>query len=546
MNKTLTGEERVSTVRINRKEVMKRNLEMVGITSVLEGFKISVDLFKAKEERNIMKKLKSSVKRTLTKRLAECSNFDDIVQLADEVSFGNMKVKILSEIKEDVKGNNSVDEQAVNFLKILQQITKNTYVGVKEKMPMYISLGIRGDVSSGATCLDKISSSKHDSSYYFKKHKTRELYRVYDLVTALTDVLVTNALATFADTKINDSSFFQTMTENVTTEKDLESFILDSEEFIYRRDKNSLIRFIAEEFLYEYEFANNKTNDEVEIASTYAKAFQMKKNINQSHLKVMRNNSFLQNYKEVEIDNDVDLKEFKKIEEEYVALSHKIFLPKNGGSFRIKKLGKHRAAGIYFPHVDATICDLDHPSSFIHEMGHAIDYTFDKSEGTRILSERDTFKDIRKMYRDILVSRVGRLGDARKSHYVGKRFYYYVKPTEIFARAMEVYYSIKGIETSFLKEKSFYESKIEYVMEDDFISLIVTYFDELLSQRIIRPIKETTHIVNSKVEENIEQDCRKELLSFPLGKVENVADFINFGDATELNEGNSMQLSFFL
>ncbi len=80
--------------------------------------------------------------------------------------------------------------------------------------------------------------------------------------------------------------------------------------------------------------------------------------------------------------------------------------------------------------------------SFVHEYGHALDY----ATGSGLLSMRDDFKPIVARYRE-------NLSLNGKGTYVANKAEYYTAPTEVFARAFELYVSEAGLNSIFLKSK---------------------------------------------------------------------------------------------
>src|SRR5699024_4230619 len=151
-------------------------------------------------------------------------------------------------------------------------------------------------------------------------------------------------------------------------------------------------------------------------------------------------NEFLGKYGYVEIDNDVDLNKFEKLSQEFKELSHKIYIPKaDDHSFRIKKLGKHRAAGIYFSGMKSTIVDIDNPDAYIHELGHQIDYTLGKGS---LISASLSFRHIIDEYKVLIRDAVNELDNDNsfKKSWFGNSSYngdYYFQPTEIMARSLD-------------------------------------------------------------------------------------------------------------
>ena len=55
---------------------------------------------------------------------------------------------------------------------------------------------------------------------------------------------------------------------------------------------------------------------------------------------------------------------------------------------------------------------------------------------------------------------------------------YYTAPTEVFARAFELYVSEAGLNSIFLKSKEIYETNIEYSLFDEQMrEKVMVYFD---------------------------------------------------------------------
>lgn len=214
-------------------------------------------------------------------------------------------------------------------------------------------------------------------------------------------------------------------------------------------------------------------------ATVYARFFETKKHINKSTFKVMKNNCFKENFGYVELDNDVDLMKFKKIEREFLEFKKVVPLPElNDHSFRVKKLGRIKADGVYVSSpVKSLIIDIAAPNSFAHECLHLIDYTVMKD--STLLSEGIRFRPIVDKYKELVSKKVDSLenGDAFKSQWFSNKKYnkdYYLDYSEIFARAGEMYlFYIAKVETSFLYDN--YNS-IVFPKDDEFMNMISDYF----------------------------------------------------------------------
>lgn len=173
-----------------------------------------------------------------------------------------------------------------------------------------------------------------------------------------------------------------------------------------------------------------------ELGETQAKVFQTKKHITKEKLDLMATSKLLDRFSFVEIDNDIDNDTYKFIES---AISKVPFLlPQGVVELRFRKLGNYQATGLWFPYINNLCVDIRDVSSFIHEYGHAIDYLL--TNDSRVpLSMQVDFVDIRtKVFKDYQASKIFKLG-------------YYGAPTEIFARAFEVYVVNEGYITNLVK-----------------------------------------------------------------------------------------------
>ncbi|MBE0451939.1 MAG: hypothetical protein IBX70_14020, partial [Clostridia bacterium] len=182
----------------------------------------------------------------------------------------------------------------------------------------------------------------------------------------------------------------------------------------------------------------------------YAATFQLKKNIPEKTLERMNTSPLLKYFDEVEYDELVDLETIKQFENEIISFikTFKIPVPANA-SFKVRRLGKIKAAGVFYPFYNTLAVDVNHPNSFIHEYWHMIDYYMkDNSShftGERLSSRRD-FLDIVKEYKDVVGKTIEKLPDssAVKCLHYGKTKYnkdYYFENTEVFARCAEMYFA---------------------------------------------------------------------------------------------------------
>ena len=208
--------------------------------------------------------------------------------------------------------------------------------------------------------------------------------------------------------------------------------------------------------------------------SECARAFETKKNIPEKILRVMDNNKFLNDFSYVEIDEGTDLYKFHVIENEWnkikVGLNLDCFLKDIKPELRFKKLGKHRALGLYYPGLKCICVDITSPSSFLHEFAHFIDYTFADKQLSLQMDFYPLIREYQKSYNNYLAIN-DNLNNKRK---------YFFTPTEIFARCFELYLINKEVKTSFLKEKNELTIKGGYpYIDETFNKLITSYFDNM-------------------------------------------------------------------
>lgn len=251
-----------------------------------------------------------------------------------------------------------------------------------------------------------------------------------------------------------------------------------------KRDKSSETTYIdfcylSELFillLKEYEIDKQEDAYERELSSTCARAFETKKNIPQNVLQAMENSEFNRHYGYVEYDADVDLDKMKVIEQQYLAVSKYLgctYLEDH--SIRFRKLGKHKAAGLYYPTQYCLCVDISSPSSLLHEYFHLLDYTNGR------LSRKFDFQTIRNEYADAILKTIKEDPDLEKQLFKKSKFNlsYYLQPTEIFARCGEIYLAkICKIDNSLIKPSM--DFSFAYPDSDRLCQLIEEYYTKLL------------------------------------------------------------------
>lgn len=257
-------------------------------------------------------------------------------------------------------------------------------------------------------------------------------------------------------------------------------------------NNEEILTLMIKDFLIESEQVQVKSKRYHDNLTEYAKSFQEKKNILKEHQEVMKNNMFLKRFSEVELDNIVDLEKFREVEKEFIKLSAEMYIPNSieaGISFRIKRIQHHKAAGLFYPKpIGCLIIDRDGISSFVHELGHLIDF----EEHDYQLSETIDFKDVYNLYRKNLVEKVGDIKSYKKFKITGKPLSYYLEKAEVFARSFELYHSvIMGVNNSLLKTREEYLSRDEYPVQDqEYMQKVKEYFDRILNNKQISMVEQ--------------------------------------------------------
>lgn len=189
----------------------------------------------------------------------------------------------------------------------------------------------------------------------------------------------------------------------------------------------------------------------------YAKTFQTKSHINKETQEMMDRTTFRQNFSFVELDNMVDLDKFIELDRYYVefATRYSKLLPQtsDGVSLRFRRLGNHRAHGLYFPAWKTIAVDVRTGApSFVHELGHYHDYRFDNISMTEEFIQK------------VVVPFVEKFEQVKKD-YAGGMYQYYISAVEVFARAFELYFKftvLEGGNSMFVKETEEYQIRPEY------------------------------------------------------------------------------------
>ena len=231
------------------------------------------------------------------------------------------------------------------------------------------------------------------------------------------------------------------------------------------RKQNAIYDFLQNYFEETYDIILQTEYEKAIDKLTRASAWQTKKNINKETLEMMQTTSLLENFKYVELDNEVDLNLFHQFESEMQRIHEVLPTTDTEATLRLRKLGNYHALGLFHPATNTIAVDFRNGGdtskgaeyapggvgiqSFIHEYGHFLDF----SNGS--LSMQPDFKSLIRQYRE----NIERLP---KKSPIKMKADYYGTPTEVFARAFEIYSSNAGLQTSFIKNSDVYIDAEQY------------------------------------------------------------------------------------
>lgn len=254
-------------------------------------------------------------------------------------------------------------------------------------------------------------------------------------------------------------------------------------------------------------------------------------------------------FRKVEVDTqkyegkEFDYNLFRKVEEDFEEICNKLPHASAQPELKFRKLGKHKATGLYAPFLNILAVDVRNTESFIHEYGHYLDYKHGAKES---YSLRDDFEHIITSYsnnfkityqkkEDELLTRLMKasresasgtsivsLVEKRLSAELellkksNKMFDYFTTPTEIFARGFELWvFETITSKSSLLKSREEYSNRIEYVsfngIKESLFAFFATIFPEetiqensfAASRTILTPKREWTLVSPTNVGEQM-------------------------------------------
>ena len=234
--------------------------------------------------------------------------------------------------------------------------------------------------------------------------------------------------------------------------------------------KNKSILQVMSEYLYElylddFNITLMEEYDRVQ-KSEYARSFETKRNIPTKIQAAMDSTKFLDyGFSFVEFDEQFDLTKLPDIEEQWGLIHSALPKSENKPELRFRKIEHRKAHGVYFPAFDCITISVRNVNSMVHEYGHHIDFTFDKEQN---LSMSDEFRQVLKGYQKYL---------SDSGVYKGAMLNYFLTPTEVFARAFEIYCVSVLPRVSFTESLAEYGEKPEYKWLLEHKEDVLVYFD---------------------------------------------------------------------
>lgn len=213
------------------------------------------------------------------------------------------------------------------------------------------------------------------------------------------------------------------------------------------------------------------------LSVTHARSFQTKKNIPENVIDEMQQSVLNQVFGYVEFDERTDLDKCRQFSYEFLALINELFgkIQFKDNSFRVRRLGNHRALGLYYPTVKCLCVDIASPSSAAHELGHLIDYSKGYFEP---YSSCQSFQKLGQVYKQLVIDEYEKVhhGNPVKGKY---GLSYYLEPTEMFARCFEIYLvEVLKIKNSAVPDKL---EGFAYPENTELLSLVEKYYSDLIA-----------------------------------------------------------------
>lgn len=242
---------------------------------------------------------------------------------------------------------------------------------------------------------------------------------------------------------------------------------------IIGRDVNQFLILLGK----DYQVRKAELKMERHLSGEYAHSYETKKNIPDKCVRAMARSGFNDFFGYVEFDEECDLRLMTELAKEYRAVAREIGLDRHPEvSLRFRKLGQHKASGLYYYTLKCLCVDVRYPGSMMHEAGHMLDYEMGH------ISDTYDFSGIREKYTELMYRFLKESDPDTAKQLNGKTKYnlsYYLLPSEIFARCFEMYLvRHRAIDNSICRP-----GRIGYPEDPKLDEMISVYFDKLLEKQ---------------------------------------------------------------
>lgn len=421
--------------------------------------------------------------------LEDLQNEEDILieENSEIIKWSSKKVKF--KIKEESRFYSKDKEYLVgNTVKAVKINIKGLNGEQIIKRPIFTIPGVNIDLQKSENLLRNLAIGGNIPSigeYQSKDYSPDNLYKIMDLNYLVSICKVLEMCVEYID---EDPGFLYNKAcsyyDELYTIEDMFKlldigFLVEHKQFMNKNTMRLICECaIAVTHMKDNEFLIKKYKQN--LLSEYAKSFETKKNIPDKIKAAMKNNGFLESFSFIELDELIDIEKFYLIENEFLSMKEFSNLGDylvSNSELRFKRLGQHKAAGLYYPEQKCICIDINNPQSFMHEVAHHIDYTKAQKE----LSNQTDFRMVSIMYKKALEETLKKEDNIRiANHFKRKRSYFYT-PTEIFARCFEIYLvEIKNVKSSLLPNKSHFNLTNGYPeLNELLLSRIRDYFENI-------------------------------------------------------------------
>lgn len=189
---------------------------------------------------------------------------------------------------------------------------------------------------------------------------------------------------------------------------------------------------------------------------------------------------FNQWFRKVEVDTEkyegklFDYEKFSEVEKDFATIYDQLPKALAKPELRFRKLGKHKASGLYSPFLNIIAVDVRMTNSFVHEYGHYLDFKYQNN----VLSNSSLFAPFIKMYRE-------NLSALNETFCVSKKMIdYFNIPTEIFARGFELWVHANIVsDSSVIQQSECYNNQIDYKAFEGFKEGLFAYFNIIFGEQ---------------------------------------------------------------